>query len=105
MIGTIDACGAGGATSSVFKDERKINLRKVVKCEAFPGMVIVAHSRIPQQQRESIKRLILAWPKSGKEELLKNLGKHAKFVPYNGDDYKMIRRHRRQWQQYSHVVP
>lgn len=105
LIGSIDACGAGGATSSVFKDKRKINLRKISQCEEFPGMVIVAHSRVPKDERDNIKQLILAWPKSGKEELLRKLGKHAKYIPYKEENYKMIRRHRKQWQQRSHDIP
>ena len=94
IIGEVDACTGGQHTVKSFRNTRNIEFIELAQCEAFPGMVFMAHERVPQKHLLHMKTLFIKWQSKNAD---KPGHKHQKFGPYIANDYVIIRKHYRQW--------
>ena len=95
LIGKADACGTAKQAMLHFeKKNMDQRLRIIAESESIPHSLFVVHKRVPEADREKLKKRILDWPntEAGKE-LLKN-GKFIPFIEAKDEDYNIVRNHK-----------
>ena len=102
LLKTVDACGSGsGAAINMFQHKMDIKLREIMRTNAFPHMLFVAHPRLSSTERELLTQAILGEDDSAAAQKLKRrLGKNAQYIPYQSSDYDMIREYRKRWKKH-----
>lgn len=100
LLKSVDACGSPsgvGIGLKFFQKKMKIDFREIMKTEAFPHMLFVAHPRLSLAERETLTNAILGHDKTEQgQALLQAIGK-ARYVPYKKSDYDIIRQYRNSW--------
>ena len=94
VISKVDACTAGQKTVQSFKKHRNIGFKELAQCEAFPGLVLMAHERVSKSDVEQFKKVFLNRQNQTKSKVGH---KHKGFGPYISDRYESIRKHYSQW--------
>ena len=94
VINKVDACTAAHKAVKAFKHNRNIEFKELAQCEAFPGMVFMAHKRVPQENVKTMKALFI---KSQHQSKGKAGHEHKNFSTYRVEQYLDIRKHYKQW--------
>lgn len=95
----IDACGsASGFGVKMFQEKMGTKLRAIMKTQAFPHMIYVAHPHLSLAERNALTNAILGQDKTelGKK-IFQAIGKKAHFIKYKKNDYDIIRQYRKRW--------
>jgi phosphonate transport system substrate-binding protein len=93
IIGTASGCVAPNHAHSTIKHKMHISLRPILESLGIPNVSVVVHSRVPPEEREKIKNLLLSWGESGSEahkKLLHSIGTKG-FIQSKNDDYEVVR--------------
>ena len=91
LIGKADACGTARQALSHFeKKNMGQRLRIIAESEPIPHSLFIVHKRVPEADREKLKKRILDWPNT---EEGKALLKNGKFIPFvNAADIPALER-------------
>ncbi len=90
-MGAVDACAGPDFMTSQFNLKHELGLRTLFESRRVSNMVIAAHSRIPEGERERILRSILAWSESPNATAILPGGPWKRFVPAKDSDYDDFR--------------
>ena len=101
LLKDVDACGSPsgvGIGLKMFQKKMKMEFREIMKTEAFPHMLFVAHPRLSFTERQILTNAILGQDKTEQGQgLLQAIGRKTRYVPYNKTDYDIIRQYRQSW--------
>ena len=90
--GLTAACVTSTIAPKIMPAELTRNLRTVGHTESVPGVLFMAHVRLPARLRDQLQSEILSWKDSSKgRSILKTMG-FGDFVPINPDDYRKLTR-------------
>jgi phosphonate transport system substrate-binding protein len=93
-VGSADACGLPRFALSQLPSEEAEGLRVIYETAPIPNVVIAAHRRVVEADRQKLKNRILEWPTTDEgREILAN-PHWPGFVEALDQDYDEIRRHR-----------
>jgi phosphonate transport system substrate-binding protein len=93
VIGNASACVAPNHAHSNIKHKIQTPMRLILESPGIPNISLVVHSRVPPEEREKIKNLLLSWGESGsdaRKKLLNSIGTNG-FIPSNDGDYEVVR--------------
>ena len=68
-------------------------MRSILESPGIPNITLVVHSRVPREEREKIKNLLLSWGEDGSDEhknLLNSIGTNG-FIQSKDHDYEIVR--------------
>ena len=85
--GAIKACGVPAFVLSEIEAFRQQPLRVVFEAEPVSHFAFAVHQRVPEDEREQLKELILSFGDGSVE----GFGSDKRFVPIGGEDYASIR--------------
>ena len=91
LIGAADACIAPPFAPAVIEEKMKVKLREVLRTPSIPNLSLVAHSRVPQHEREQIKQLFLSWRQDNDGKTILQRIKTAGFVSSTDKEYDAVR--------------
>jgi len=101
LLKSVDACGSPsgvGIGLKMFQKKMEIEFREIMKTEAFPHMLFVAHPRLSIAERQILTNAILGQDKTEQGQgLLQAIGRKTPYVPYIKTDYDIIRHYRQSW--------
>jgi phosphonate transport system substrate-binding protein len=93
IIGTASGCVAPNHAHSIIKHKMHTSLRPILESPGIPNISVVVHSRVPPEERDKIKNLMLSWGESGSDahkNLLNSIGTRG-FIQSKDDDYEVVR--------------
>ena len=94
VIKTADVCGTSRTVVRIFMARRPVQLRELGVTPVTPTMphvLYAVHSRVSKEDRESLKRVILAWHKTKEgRQWLSSIGL-PRYVPALDSDYDIVR--------------
>jgi len=68
-----------------------LQLRTLLKTPSIPNLSIVVHSRVPAEQRERLKQILLSWQNNNSGKKLLNRMKTQGFIPALDKEYDAVR--------------
>jgi len=90
LIGRAATCPSGGAAITLFEEKRHVKFKVLATTPAIPHVSIVAHSRVPQQEREFLQHWFSTLnDSSAGQKILQGLH-FPGFVIATDDDYKIL---------------
>lgn len=93
IIGNASGCVAPNHAHSAIKHKMQTSLRPILESPGIPNVSLVVHSRVPPEEREIIKNLLLSWGENGSDphkNLLNSIGTNS-FIESKDDDYEVVR--------------
>ena len=69
----------------------QVRLRVLLETPSIPGLSIVVHSRLPERDRELLKRTVLSWNESEAGKALLRRMKTQRFVDAVDAHYDVVR--------------
>jgi phosphonate transport system substrate-binding protein len=84
------ACATSPIVLKMLPKDFANGLRKVGETEKMPGVVFLAHERVPEAIRAKLKREILSWPNTKEGREILDSMQFGSFVPVNPDLYKNL---------------
>ncbi|MCH8347733.1 MAG: PhnD/SsuA/transferrin family substrate-binding protein, partial [Proteobacteria bacterium] len=90
LIGDVDACGVAPGPLQVFEAKMATRFRVLAESERISSPLFVAHSRVPENTRDLIKKKLLEIPFSAAANALLGSGEKP-FLPVVDSDYDVIR--------------
>lgn len=91
LIGAADACITPPFAVAVIEEKMNLRLRSLLKTTSIPNLSIVAHKRLPAEERERLKQIFLSWRQSNTGKQLLNKMKTQGFVPAVDKEYDVVR--------------
>lgn len=91
LIGAADACITPPFAVAVIEEKMNLKLRTLLKTPSIPNLSIVVHSRVPAEQRERLKQILLSWQNNNSGKELLNRMKTQGFVPALDKEYDVVR--------------
>lgn len=92
LIGSTAACGSAGPALRFFKSRMNVEMRIVAESDAIPHTLFVAHSRVPQADRQKVLERILGWSDTPEGKEILERGELSKFVPITNEAYDVVRK-------------
>ncbi len=91
VIGAADVCGTARVVVRDFAARRPVAFRVLAETRAIPHVLFAVHSRVSEDDREAIRRVILKWHETEKgRQWLASVG-FGPFVPALDADYDIVR--------------
>jgi phosphonate transport system substrate-binding protein len=93
IIGNASGCVAPNHAHSNIKNKVHTPMRSILESPGIPNISLVVHSRVPREEREKIKNLLLSWGEDGSDEhknLLNSIGTNG-FIQSKDHDYEIVR--------------
>jgi len=90
--GAAAACVTSEITLAMLPKELSLGLRAVGQTEKVPGVLIMAHERLPEAMREQLQAEIISWKDSGEgRKILRSMG-FGDFLSIKPADYRHMPR-------------
>ncbi|MFL6571118.1 MAG: phosphate/phosphite/phosphonate ABC transporter substrate-binding protein, partial [Burkholderiales bacterium] len=95
VIGAADACGTAEQALRTIENQSQLptRFRIVHKTRSIPHALFVAHKRVPQKDRDVLRRTILEWPNTEPGRKILDAGHFVPFVAARDTDYAVVRRY------------
>ena len=93
VIGEASACAGPHFARTMIAGKLNVKLRSILETPGIPNFSLVAHSRVPADDRSKIRDLLLSWGNSNDarhQKLLKSLNTSL-FVPAIDAEYDIVR--------------
>ncbi len=91
LIGAASACVAPPFAPAVIEEKMGIRLRVLLKTPGIPNLSLLVHRRVPPDERERIKNLLVSWHDSESGEVLMKGMQTKRFVPVMDSEYDVVR--------------
>lgn len=91
LIGAASACVAPPFAPAVIEDKMNVRLRILLKTPSIPSLSVVVHSRLPPEERERLKNILLSWSHNESGRALLKTMKTQAFVPAVDSEYDVVR--------------
>jgi phosphonate transport system substrate-binding protein len=92
-IGRVAACALPRFAIAQIDPNNDLDLRPMFETAPISNFVFAAHARVPEADRISLCKSILAWPFTAKGRSILAGGVWTRFVPARDQDYDEVRRH------------
>jgi phosphonate transport system substrate-binding protein len=92
-VGTADACVLPRFVLSQISPIGDSKLRVMAESRAIKHLLLAAHPRLPETEREGLRSLILSWPHTEQGRAILAVGSWPRFVAAEDADYEDVRRH------------
>ena len=66
--------------------------RIIFESESIPHSLYIVHKRVPEAEREVLKKTILGWAKTKPTSLMKKIDMSSDFVIINDANYDVVRK-------------
>jgi ABC-type phosphate/phosphonate transport system substrate-binding protein len=95
LIGAADACGTAEQALRIIEKERQetTRFRILHKTIRIPHALFVVHRRVPQEDRDTLRKTILDWPNTEAGKKILDGGQLIPFVAAKDADYEVVRRY------------
>jgi phosphonate transport system substrate-binding protein len=91
LIGEADACGTAEAALNFFESKMKLKMKIIGETAGIPHSLFIAHSRVPERDREAIRAFLLTLHKS-KVDISQQVPSHFRsFKTAKDSDYDPVR--------------
>ena len=90
VIGAADVCGTARAVVRDFVARRPVAFRELAVTRAIPHVLFAVHSRVSDEDREAIRRVIVGWHETEQGRQWRASLGHT-FVPALDADYDIVR--------------
>ena len=93
LIGNSSACTTGKAAKAIFEKRMKVTLRIIYETPAIPHMTFIVHQRLPEAERERLRRRIIDWNKTADGQRIVKGMRFPEFRAVVDQEYDVIRRY------------
>lgn len=90
LIGRAVACPTGGPAIKLFEEKRQVKLKVLATTPAIPHLSIVAHERVPEEQRRQIQSWFVSLNQSAAGKKLLHALHFPGLIEAHDDDYKIV---------------
>lgn len=91
FVGKADACISPPFAPAVVEEKMQVKLRVLLETPGIPNLTLLAHPRLPEEQREIIRQQVLGWPNDPKGKQILSAMKTSHFIPAMDSDYAAVR--------------
>ena len=90
QLGAAAACATAPIVLKMLPQDFARGLRQIGETEKMPGVVFLAHKRLPASTREKLQREILSWKDTNEGKKILESMQFGSFVPVNPSLYKHL---------------
>jgi len=91
LVGRMDACGTAEFPIRFYQKKMEVQFREIGRSPAIPHALIAVHPRVPEQDREAVRKAILSLPDRPEgRRILENAGFNP-FAAANDAEYEVVR--------------
>lgn len=91
VIGEVDACGTAAPAVRFFQSKMHVELKVIGRTREIPHTLFAIHPRVPEAERELLRRQILSWGETEEGKALLARGELTPFVAIGDADYDVVR--------------
>ena len=92
VIRSIDACASEERPIRFFQQKWNVRFRVLASTPAAPGVVFVAHSRLPKAERDALSNAMLNWARTESGREFMQYG-GSQIVSVNDSEFDVVRRY------------
>jgi phosphonate transport system substrate-binding protein len=91
VIGEADACGTAAPSVRFFQNKMNVELKTIVTTRDIPSSLFVAHPRVPEKVRASIRERIVNWSNTDEGKKILKRGELTPFKYATDVEYDVVR--------------